>query len=112
MEQKRIDLRRTPRFPFVATAELTHEESGGTLNCQVAELSANGCYVDMLNTLPVSSPINIKIFAGSECFEATAKVIYAHENLGMGVAFQDVSIKSGVLLRRWLDEASKSHSNA
>jgi hypothetical protein len=66
----------------------------------------------MLNTLPVSSPVNIKIFAGSECFEATAKVIYAHENLGMGVAFQDVSIKSGVLLRRWLDEASKSQSNA
>lgn len=108
MEQKRIDLRRTPRFPFVAAAELTQEESGGPLNCQVAELSVNGCYVDILNTLPVNSIVNIKILAGSECFAAVAKVIYAHENLGMGVAFQDVSIKSGVLLRRWLEEASKA----
>jgi hypothetical protein len=110
MDQKRIDLRRTPRFPFVATAELTYAESGGSLPCQVSELSVNGCYVDMLNTLPVNSVVNIGIIAGSECFAATAKVIYAHENLGMGLAFQDVSIKSGVLLRRWLEDASKSQS--
>jgi hypothetical protein len=64
----------------------------------------------MLNTLPVNSMVNIKILAGSECFAATASVIYAMENLGMGLAFQDVSIQSGVLLRRWLDEASKSQN--
>lgn len=108
MELKRPDLRRTPRFPFVATAELSHAETESPLNCQVSELSLNGCYVDMLNTLPVNSMVNIKILAGSECFAATAKIIYALENLGMGLAFQDVSIQSGVLLRRWLDEASKA----
>ena len=108
MEQKPVELRRTPRFPFVAVAELTAAESGGALSSQVAELSVNGCYVDMLNTLPINSLVNVRIFSGSECFEATAKVIYAHTNLGMGLAFQDVSIKSGILLRRWLDQASKA----
>ena len=108
MELKRPNLRRTPRFPFVAAAELTSDESQERLECQVGELGLNGCYVDMLNTLPVNSIVNIKITAGSECFAATAKVVYALENLGMGLAFQDVSIQSGVLLRRWLDEASKA----
>jgi hypothetical protein len=63
--------------------------------------------VDILNPLPVNHLVTVKIFADSECFEATAKVIYAHENLGMGLAFQDMSIKSGALLRRWLAKAGE-----
>jgi hypothetical protein len=102
--------RRTPRYPFIAVAEITDAASGAQLNSQVAELSLNGCYIDMLNTLPVNTKVTLKIFADSECFEATASVIYAHQGLGMGLAFQDVSLKSGVLLRRWLQKAGQSRS--
>jgi hypothetical protein len=104
------DKRRTPRFSFIAVAELTDTASGAQLTCQVAELSLNGCYVDILNQLPVDSLVHLKIFAESECFEATAKVVYAQANLGMGLAFQDVSLKSGILLRKWLDTASRAQS--
>jgi hypothetical protein len=48
----------------------------------------------------------IQIFAESECFEAAADVIYAHPNLGMGLAFAEVSLKSGTILRQWLLKAS------
>jgi len=41
----------------------------------------------MLNTLPVDTEIAIKIYTESECFEADAKVIYGHPNLGIGLAF-------------------------
>ena len=102
--------RRTPRYPFIAVAEVTDIGSGAQLNSQVSELSQNGCYVDMLNLLPVNSKVTIKIFADSECFEATANVIYALEGLGMGFAFQDVSLKSATLLRRWLQKAFESQS--
>ena len=98
--------RRTPRYPFIAAAEIIEATSGVQLNSQVAELSLNGCYLDMLNTLPVNSQVTLKICADSECFEATATVIYAHQGLGMGLVFQDVSLKSGILLRRWLQKAS------
>jgi hypothetical protein len=98
--------RRSPRFPFIAVAEITHTDSGEQLDSRVAELSVNGCYVDMLNTFPVGDEILIKIFAESECFEATARVVYAHPNLGMGLAFQGVSLKNGELLRQWLQRAS------
>jgi PilZ domain len=102
--------RRTPRYPFIAVAEITDAASDAPLNSQVAELSLNGCYIDMLNTLPVNTKVTVKIFADTECFEATASVIYAHQGLGMGLAFQDVSLKSGVLLRRWLQKAGESQS--
>jgi hypothetical protein len=108
MDHKLPEKRRTPRYPFIAVAELTDAESGVQLNSQVAELSLNGCYVDMLNTLPVNTLVTLKIFADSECFEAIAKVIYALPGMGMGLAFQDVSIASGVLLRKWLLKASES----
>jgi PilZ domain len=98
--------RRGPRFPFIAVAEIAHTESGGKFSCRVSELSLNGCYVDMLNALPIGSEVAIKIFAESECLEANAKVIYAHPNLGMGLAFEQVSLKSGALLRQWLLKAS------
>ena len=98
--------RRSPRFPFIAVAEIAHTESGEKFSCRVSELSFNGCHVDMLNTLPVGSEVVIKISAESECFEANAKVIYAHPNLGMGLAFEQVSLKSGERLRQWLLKAS------
>ena len=97
---------RSPRFPFIAVVEIVHTESGGNFSCRVSELSLNGCYVDMLNALPIGSEVATKIFAESECFEANAKVIYAHPNLGMGLAFEGVSLKSQTLLREWLLKAS------
>jgi PilZ domain len=102
--------RRTPRYAFIAVAEITDAAAGARLNSQVSELSLNGCYIDTLNTLPVSTKVRVKIFADSEYFEATASVIYAHEGLGMGLAFQDVSLKSGILLNRWLQKAGQLQS--
>jgi len=102
--------RRSPRYPLIAGAEITDTQSGAQLNSQVSEISLNGCYIDMLNTLPVHSAVSVKIFADAECFEATATVIYAHPGLGMGLAFRDVSLKSGILLRAWLSKAGTSPS--
>jgi hypothetical protein len=61
----------------------------------------------MLNALPIGSEVAIKIFAEAEYFEANAKVIYAHPNLGMGLAFEELSLESGALLRQWLLKASE-----
>ena len=94
--------RRNPRFPFVAVANVTERKSGGELVTQVSEISANGCYVDEQNPFPSGTMVTLKIFANTEVFEATAKVLYAHANLGMGLVFEDVSLRSGAVLREWL----------
>ncbi len=82
-------------------------ESGASLTGQVSELSAYGCYVEILNTLPIDTTVTIKIFADAECFEAKAKVIYAHPNFGVGLVFQELSLQNGNLLRQWLLKATQ-----
>ena len=106
--------RRSPRFSFVAVAEITDKESGGELVTRVSELSVNGCYIDEQNPFPSGTIVTLKIFSESEVFDATAKVLYAHPNLGMGQVFQEVSLRSDAVLREWLRAAKaleeKSHS--
>jgi hypothetical protein len=104
--------RRTPRFPFHAVAEVGEKESGGELVTRVSELSVNGCYIDEQNPFPSGTMVRLKIISGSEVFDATAKVLYAHANLGMGVVFQDVSLRSGTVLREWLRAAKASEEKS
>jgi hypothetical protein len=99
-------IRRSPRIPFIAVAEIAHRDSSGRLSCQVATLSLHGCYVETPNTLSIGSEVAIKIFAESECFGATAKVVYELPNSAMGLAFEEVPLKSAALLRNWLLKAS------
>jgi hypothetical protein len=79
---QRQNTRRSPRFPFIAIAEIAYRESEEGLSCRVITLSLHRCYVDMPNTLPIGREVSIKIFAESECFAATAKVIYELAKLG------------------------------
>jgi hypothetical protein len=87
---------------FCRRAGFCDKKRGGQLIAQLRELSAYGCYVGRLNTLPVANTVLLKIFARSECFEAMAKVMYTHRNRGMGLIFQELSLQSGNLLRQWL----------
>jgi hypothetical protein len=99
-------IRRSPRIPFIAVAEIAHRDSGGRLSCQVSTLNLHGCYVETPNTLPIGSEVAIKIFAESECFAATAKVVYELPSSAMGLAFEEMPSKSAALLREWLVKAS------
>ena len=97
---------RSPRYPFIAIAEIIHPDSGGIPGSRVAKISLNGCYVETPKTLPLGSEVVIKIFADAECFAATANVVYANSNSGVGLAFREVPLKSAALLRQWLQRAS------
>jgi hypothetical protein len=97
--------RRSPRLPFIAVAEIGYRESTGRPSCQAATLSLNGWYLEMANTLPIGREVSIKIFAESEFFAATVKVVYELPNLAIRLAFEEVSVKSGAILRQWLLKA-------
>ena len=94
--------RKTPRYPFVAVAELIDEKSGTKMEMRVAELSLNGCYFDMVNPLPDGTPIHVKIFFENEFFEAKGRVIYAQPHLGMGATFDQIASYSVPVLKKWL----------
>jgi hypothetical protein len=104
-EEKR---RRTPRFPFVARAEVCETGSGAWIHSQVSEISLNGCYLDMMNPLPVGAQVLVKIFEKGEFFEAAAKIVYSHPNLGIGLAFRGIKPDSLPTLQKWLLEAMRT----
>jgi len=101
--------RRTPRYSFVASAELIEEKSDVRIATRVSELSRHGCYLDMLNPFPQGTFVLVKIAAGEAFFESKAKIVYSQPNMGAGVGFLEVAEEYVPVLERWLDEAEKEN---
>lgn len=101
--------RRTPRYTFIASAELIEETSDVRIASRVSELSLYGCYLDMMNPFPVGTLVLVKISAGNAFFQAKSKIIYAQPNMGAGVVFLETEAQYQPVLERWLDEASKGN---
>ena len=99
--------RRTPRYTFIASAELIEQKTDVRIATRVSELSLHGCYLDMMNPFPQETMVLVKIFAGEDSFHAKAKIIYVQPNLGAGLAFLEVEPQKLVVLQHWLDDAQK-----
>ena len=100
--------RRTPRYIFIASAELYEERTDLRVASRVSELSLNGCYLDMMNPFPSGTVVLLKIFAGDMTFQAKSKIVYATPNVGAGVAFLEVEPQYAPVLNHWLEEAAKT----
>ena len=99
--------RRTPRYMFIASAELLEPKTDVRIATRVSELSIYGCYMDMFNPFPVDTPVLVKISAGDAVFQSKAKIIYAHPNFGAGISFQEPEPKYVEVLKAWIVEAEK-----
>jgi hypothetical protein len=87
MDQER---RCTPRYHFVAQAELSDEERTILLQARVSDLSLSGCYLDMIQPLPAGTQVVLYVTDDSGSFQARGKIVYSVPNLGAGIAFLDV----------------------
>ena len=95
--------RTTPRFTFIAEAEIV-----GTNVCsRVSELSARGCYIDSINPLPKGTPVRLRIRYGCSACEFSGSVIYMHAGFGMGVMFGELTSEQQSTLDVWLDELAR-----
>ena len=83
--------RRSPRYSFIASAELIEERADVRIASRVSELSLHGCYLDMMNPFPTGTMVLVKIAAGDAFFEAKGKIVYSHPNMGAGVGFLEVA---------------------
>src|SRR5258708_34507453 len=102
-----LEKRRSPRYSFIASAELIEEKADVRIASRVSELSLHGCYLDMMNPFPTGTMVMVKIAAGDAFFEAKSKIIYSQPNMGAGVGFLQVARHSQAVLERWLDGAEK-----
>ena len=98
-----IVARTTPRFAFIAEAEI----SGMKDRARVSELSARGCYIDSINPLPKDTPVRFRIRYGCSTCEFAGTVIYTHAGFGMGVVFGELSSEQRSTLDVWMDELAR-----
>jgi len=94
--------RRTPRYPFIATAEVTDTSSQASTTAQVSELSLYGCYLQMPNALPKDAQIKIKIYSEGKFFESNGVIAYSQPNVGVGITFREVRPQLLTVLKQWL----------
>ena len=104
--------RRSPRYSFIASAELIEQKADVRIASRVSELSLHGCYLDMMNPFPTGTMVLVKVSAGDACFEAKSKIVYSQPNMGAGVGFLEVRPDSQAVLERWLDGAEKEQKRA
>ena len=103
MESER---RRHPRFPIIADAEVTEIATETKLIAKTSDLSAGGCFLDMLNPSPEGTEIAVRISHGESTFSARGRVVFVFPNMGMGVMFTDVPASQQSILQKWLEELS------
>lgn len=96
--------RTVPRYPLIATSEILESSSAMRLTGRISEISRKGCYVDVLNPLPVGTEIQLRISRDNGSFSTAAKVIYADQGMGMGVAFVNTAADQLQILDAWISE--------
>lgn len=98
------DKRSVPRYPLIATVEILEAASEMRLSGRLSEISRKGCYVDVLNTLPAGTMIQLRVSRDRGTFVTAGTIIYVQEGMGMGVAFVDPAPDQLKTLDDWLAE--------
>jgi len=81
--------RKATRYTFIATTVLTDASSSTKLSGRITEISRSGCYVDILNALPVGTQLELQISCDQGTVKLKGKILYVHAGIGMGVVFLD-----------------------
>jgi PilZ domain len=63
-----LERRRTPRIPFVASAEIIDEAESTRTASQLSDLSLHGCFVRLPNPFP-GTPVTIEIYKDEDFIE-------------------------------------------
>src|SRR5437588_11807950 len=98
--------RRVPRYPIIADAEVTEIASEAKLSARTSDLSAGGCFLDMINPSPEGTEIVVRISRADTTFTARGQAVFQFPNMGMGVMITSVPASQQAALEQWLEEMS------
>jgi PilZ domain len=96
--------RSVPRYSLIATAELIEPVTDARMSGRISEISRKGCYVDILNTLPTGTKIQLCVTRDRGNFTTMGQIIYVQEGIGVGIAFVDPPDDQLEILDSWLAE--------
>jgi hypothetical protein len=103
--------RRSPRFRCSGSAEFRVEGSDVRMWGTLSDVSLHGCYIEMNNTFPVNTRVNLRLDAMGIRTEMHAVVRVSYPFLGMGLCFLKIEPGQFMQLERLLAAVTASASN-
>jgi len=102
--------RRLARLPFTAELRATEWDSGSEVWGETTNLSKGGCFVRAGQSFPKGTLLLVEIRNHGMRFVTDARVAYAVEREGMGLAFLNVPANQLPVLEDWLSSAGEKRS--
>ena len=96
--------RLVPRYALIAQADIMEPVSGVHMAGRISEISRKGCYVDLLNALPVQTVVEVRVSRDQGTFTTRGRIIYVQEGMGMGIEFLATPHDQFKILDSWLAE--------
>jgi ribosomal protein L32 len=97
-----------PRYACSASANICEEGHEISLTGRVNELSAGGCYVEMMSPLRLGTNVRLELTINSHTVRLEAVVRTSQPNFGMGLQFTHVAPDEAEKLRLIIGELSGS----
>jgi hypothetical protein len=105
------DAQRTvPRYSVLGIAELVETAGAMCIVGRMTEISRKGCYVNTPSTVAVNTALKVVVSRDGETFLTNGKVIYVHDQIGMGIVLVDPTEDQLEILQAWLADAAVSKS--
>jgi len=102
------ELRRSPRYLFFASAEITDTASQSTMAARTSELCRHGCYLDMMNPFLDGTSLRVRITHDGQAVDAAARVVHSKPNVGMGLSFDQIDARQAPIIEQWLSTLEAS----
>ena len=67
--------RRSPRFPFIASAQVVETRTEARLQARTSDISREGVYLDMLNPLPTGTRLRINVTHQNKQLDAESVIL-------------------------------------
>jgi hypothetical protein len=102
------DRRYCIRYPFAADAELMDLESGVKADGVTSDISMGGAFICTSRPFPSNARVRITMTRKDQKVEALGVVRIVKPRIGMGIEFIDLESRHLEVLRRWVEQVSKS----
>jgi PilZ domain len=102
------DRRYCIRYPFAADAELLDLESGAKADGVTSDISMGGAFICTSRPFPSNARVRMTLTRKDQKLEALGVVRIVKPRIGMGIEFIDLESRHLEMLRRWVEQVSKS----
>ena len=99
--------RRSPRYKCEGSAEMRQEGVETRTWATFSDVSLHGCYVEAMATYPAGARLHIRLEANGFKVDVTGNVRVSYPQLGMGIAFSEISDEDRSRLRELLRSISR-----